>query len=832
MLQGMKYLARCLVILVISLGLAACDDAAPTDLLPIAQQQVAVNDELVIPLSVQNEAGDALRFRFEGPQLPGLERVTTISSTPTGGEFRWTPIASHVGFHELIFVVEDLGGDELDRETALIEIIPAEDAAPVFLRPGAGGTYDLTRAPCIELDIEVRDDDSSSVTIDARSKLPEGATLTERGPKRAFLEWCPTVDQVAVSERWTLEFSADDGDHPPVEHNYIVVLRTGAKANCPGEPPTITLLSPDEGARVSSSSGYDVRASVTDDGKLRDAPLLYYTTEPPENLNNPDITDFEQVIFTLDGAEFTARIPSLGLAEGEEQALFFLVSATDNDDPTGALCDHRTDSPLRSFIAVGSSASPDRELCQSCGASSECSSGFCASSAGGGRCAQPCPEGTCSSGECTTLVTVEGGTRKGCGPLEATCEGTESCTDDAREDADDDPASATPLGLDESLEGTLCPGDDDYFVVAGNPGERFEVVLSGLTDDLDLELLSATGSLLAVSASAESEERVGLCFSADSPRIFAAVYGFQGATSDYTLSVLSSTEPCCVDDPGEPDDALDQPRTLAYTPGVETSFDGTICPGDDDYIAFDVNEPSTLDIYLVFDGNAADLDLELYGPDGTLVAQSRDVTDTESIAIQVAGTGTYTLRVYGFDAGDDEYLGGLTVTPSVTCTTTLDCPRGTLCDSGACIEIPTCDSSAACPTEHLCTPLGPVPAASVCSASCSVNADCRSGEACKRHDAGRACGRTGSGANGDACDTFEDCGGQRACHGWSGGYCARLGCTDDGDCESGTYCASVEGQNVCTLSCVASDDVCRLSEGYRCNFRETISAGSRFLCVP
>ena len=81
------------------------------------------------------------------------------------------------------------GGSEVHRTPVVITVEPADDSGPVFLRPGAGGTFDLTLDPCVNFDIEVRDDDSSSVEIAATTDLPEGADLTQTGPKQGIFEW-------------------------------------------------------------------------------------------------------------------------------------------------------------------------------------------------------------------------------------------------------------------------------------------------------------------------------------------------------------------------------------------------------------------------------------------------------------------------------------------------------------------------------------------------------------------------------------------------------------------------------------------------------------------
>jgi hypothetical protein len=225
--------------------LAACGPAGGPTLLPLGPVEIAVSESARIPLALDNPSGEAVRFVYEAPpSLVAFDTVATISGSPAGGELRFTPLSAHVGTHEIQIVVQAPGGREYDRTPLLVTVRPADDAAPVFLEPGAGGTYDLGREPCVRFAIEIRDDDSPSVDIRERSPLPEGATLISGGPKSATFEWCPTNDQIAASERWTIELEANDGDHPAVPHDHVVVLRSGGGGCGTGTAPTITLRSP------------------------------------------------------------------------------------------------------------------------------------------------------------------------------------------------------------------------------------------------------------------------------------------------------------------------------------------------------------------------------------------------------------------------------------------------------------------------------------------------------------------------------------------------------------------------------------------------------------
>ncbi len=85
------------------------------------------------------------------------------------------------------------------------------DSAPIFLRPGPGGTFDLSRDPCVHFDVEVRDDDSAEVALSVEG-APEGArrpaeptcscgTRAATPAVRARRAW-PCASAAGASPRW------------------------------------------------------------------------------------------------------------------------------------------------------------------------------------------------------------------------------------------------------------------------------------------------------------------------------------------------------------------------------------------------------------------------------------------------------------------------------------------------------------------------------------------------------------------------------------------------------------------------------------------------------
>jgi hypothetical protein len=803
----------------------ACAQGSTPRLAEIGPQTVAVGDTLRLPLVIDNPAG-ALGFGFRAPDLPGIERAVSIGGSAAGGLFVYSPLASHVGPQEFTILLLDGGGGEVDRARITVDVVAAGDAAPVFTRPGAGGTFDLERNPSVAFDIEVRDADTPEVDIGPRGELPAGASITPLGPQRAGFAWTPTPDQIDTSERWTVRLEADDREHAPTPHDFVVVLRAGMREDCPGEPPIVRLLAPAEGARVPNAPGYPVEVEVLDDMGLRDEPLLYYSTAAPDDPSAPDVTAMEQLALSEQDGRWVGRIPSLGLAEGASQRVFILASATDNDDPEGTSCDHRTDTPLTSFDALGGAASGALATCERCAASTECASGVCAAAAGGARCLAGCPGGaTCSAGTCADRTTTEGSAARACGDAAAVCAaGGGDCRDDGFED-NDSRTSATPSPPGTTMA-QICAGDDDYYRITTAAGTEVAVTVDGFAHadgDLDLQLLDSAGAVLDQSAGVTGTEMVSYCAAA-SGDVFARVFGYRSAENAYDLLISTTSGSCCADDGGEPDDSRTTARGLSGT-----RFDGTVCPGDDDWIRFVLTGPTQIDASIAFDHGTGDLDLELYGPTGMLVDSSRSIRSVETISVPVTDAGTYTLRVFGFRDAAGDYTGTVTLAAMAGCTSSNACPIDEVCGSGVCRDR-TCTTTGTCPSGYGCPDAGPGSGASECGAPCTYNSGCRSSEACKRFPEGRYCGRRGSGANGAPCADFADCGGQRACLDWPGGYCARAGCASNADCETGTFCVNAGSLSVCAVDCWASDSICR--SGYSCDVHTDLDGFIQFACVP
>jgi hypothetical protein len=795
----------------------------------IGGTQIGVGQTLVIDVCATGAEGQTVAFTFNMPDLPssGAQLSPSDATCAGGAAFRWTPKSEHVGFHQVTFYAS--AGGSSDTETVTIEVT-ASSSAPVFLQPGAGGTYDLSRDPCVNVHIEVKDDDSDPAVIRIFEKDPpiEGGQMTQSG-KTADWHWCPSPQQLEANDRYTLMLMAQDESHDPVSHDFIIVLRGAGKDDCPGAAPAIVSNSPPPPDTVASSRDYAVTATITDDRGIKQMPILYYSFDPPANPAKPDVTAFQQVMFESQGGDvYTAYIPNPGLDPQTTRTVYCVISVTDNDDEEGVLCDHRVDSALFQFNITGGSDAPGG-YCERCSANAQCASNACVV-ATYPFCGAACAECPGLGGECRDVTVMGGLVLNLCVPAGLSCSGSTICTDDMFEQ-NDTRAAAAPVTANVYTGLVICPRDEDFYSFAIGVPSSIDVMIDGWNAgiaDIDLQLLKPDGSILRTSAGLDDVEEVQACV-AETGTYTIRVYGILDDTGPYTMLLDTPAGSCCVDDGYEPNNSYSA-ATFAST---STLVEGIICPSDSDWFSIYAGSGQKLNADLLIEGSA-DLDLELYDTDGLRRLDGSYGTDfMEHVEHDVAAAGYYYARVFGYGAATSGYSLEFSLGTSSGCSSTFNCPAGTVCNGSACID-DTCTPPDGCPAGHFCPTPGGSDWISDCVDSCSSSSSCRDGYACKAFPEGSGCAGTGYGLPGDACFSFRSCSGEMTCLSWPGGYCAEMDCLWNSDCPAGSYCVDVTPGFVlglCVKDCWASDDLCRLSAGYTCQCVMDLDDVMRFVCL-
>jgi hypothetical protein len=799
---------------------------ANVDILPVGDKQVSVGQTLVFDVCVSGASGQKVTFTFEVPDISGSHGANLTPYSNVCATFRWTPRSEHAGHHAFTFRAS--AGGSSDTETIDIEVMGGS-SAPVFLQPGAGGTYDLSRDPCVNVHIEVKDDDSlpTSIVIAERDPRIEGGALTQSG-KTADWHWCPTPQQIEANDRYTLMLQAQDESHTPVPHDFVIVLRGVGKDDCPNIPPVIAACSPPPPDTVASNRDYAVSATITDDLGIKEMPILYYSFAPPANPDKPDVTAFNQAIFESAGGDaYTAWVPNQGLAPGDVRTVYYIISVTDNDDSEGVLCDHRVDSALFQFDITGGEDVPGA-YCERCSASAQCASGGCVVASPSNYCGGACADCAALGGVCQDVTVVGGAVMNLCVPASGSCSTTTTCTDDGFED-NDSSAAAWPVTPNVYTGLMICPRDEDYYSVSVGSSSQIDVVIDGWNADvvdIDLQLRRPDGTIAATSASLDAQETISACVESAGNYVIR-VYGILDDSSAYSMLVDVYASSCCANDALEYNDTSASATSIS-SPGVP--LNGTICPSDNDWFSIWSGGGQLLTADLTMTGG--DLDLEVYDTDGTrrLASSTSGGTTPEYAEADLVSSGTYFVRVKGFLSAQGTYTLTVNLGTSSGCTDTLNCPVGTVCNGTDCID-DSCTPPGSCPSGHFCPDPGGSDWTSDCVDTCTTSSECRSGYACKTFYEGRGCGGTGYGNPGDACYSFRACEGEMTCLEWTGGYCATIDCWSSDDCPSGSYCVGAGSDIVCAKDCLWGDDLCRLSEGYHCDCVTDADGTRQWVCL-
>ncbi|MCG8425021.1 MAG: PPC domain-containing protein [Proteobacteria bacterium] len=586
--------------------------------------------------------GDVLSFDFF-TDIPNVRKRASMTRTPSGtGLFRWTPLAADVGVWPIDFIVDD--GARREIVTIQIEVRSAvgEQSAPVFRKPlGTGSTLDFATRQCIEIDIQIEDQDSTSVILTQEEPLIAGATLSSTGGLTGTWTWCPSKEQRAGDEaRFRLVLSADDLTNSKTVKNYLVVLRRDSKPGCPGAAPAVSHVPQDQSTLV----GLTMSAEISDDVGLKHDPLLYYSLEPVAS--PPDLTRMTQVCMQLAGGDttqgtYTAEVPNpvaSGQA-GDTATVYYVIVANDNDD-LDSDCDHETQAPASGVFEMtvtNPGGSGGAAICEACTDDVQCGDtddldDLCVrvGVAADTFCLQGCTADTdcpthfvCSS---DPIESVSGVSARQCVPNSNDCSDPSGtiCRDDSLENNDNmTQAEANPALAAGTYELVSCPAqsgdDEDWYTIELTGQAQVTATLEGGTgSDLDLWLYNAAGVKLDKSVSLTSSESVGGCL--DAGTYYIRVNAIGQAENAYTLTYteeVGGCTPTCTDDSSEDDDSRSQARYADIVPDPFVSQGNAICAGDDDWYKVYLYSGETLTVDLTHTHVDGDLDLHFYNSAGT-----------------------------------------------------------------------------------------------------------------------------------------------------------------------------------------------------------------------
>ncbi|MBV71598.1 MAG: hypothetical protein CMH52_09670 [Myxococcales bacterium] len=207
-------------------------------------------------------------------------------------------------------------------------------------------------------------------------------------------------------------------------------------------------------------------------------------------------------------------------------------------------------------------------------------------------------------------------------------------------------AHALPAGEHRDL--TVCSGDDDWYAVALDVGQRLAATCTYNQGegDVELTLYGPDGvTIIDESSSILGQDSVELARSEQAGLYFLRVFLKPNAdvqSNEYDLVLLVDNAALCQDDPFEPDN----PDTIPLLP--DGLHDLKLCGGDIDSYRFAIPAGNTVSWTLT--AGDAPLTMTLVNPDGVEVASNE-----RRIAHQAQQNGNYVLTVTAADEGEYPY---------------------------------------------------------------------------------------------------------------------------------------------------------------------------------
>lgn len=686
--MGLRHL---LVILVLLAGCAAENHWPLME--PLADRQVRVGETLRVTVHAEDPDGDALRFYVDG-KPPGA----SFSQDGTTALLVWSPSVTDtdVGGREwpVTVSVQDSHGAWISQTFTILALL--QSGVPVFLTP-PGAILNLAQADYLSFRVEVKDDDSAHVTLREIRGLA-GAELRTDGPKSALFVWRPTADQIAQSSFHTAVFGADDDVHAEVHHEVALVLVNAmGRRSCPGQSPTLRHTPPPDQWGQSSIA---VKLEAQDPESPVRFPTLFWAWG-----DEPATDAYTAVTMEPDPGDetsFVAQLPTPGVGE-PARFLSYYFSATDNDDLASERCDHATRLPKEGSFYVAAYARDAQESdclndrwepndgaddaprldpgeyapLRLCAGDEDWFTVELAAGVQGSVTVRPANDAAASFGldvldeaggaVATSVATTEG--RRADVPAQATdrtvwvrvhgaADGfrsyalaldlsEEGCPPDLRE-PDDGLGEATlvPAGGGSFTDGTVCPGNADWFAVDVAAGGHVRAVLTvdAFGGDLDLALVDVDGVTELARAERPDvlEEELGVNLAVGG-RYYLRVYAAAGVAGSYGLGiVVTDQSEVCQDDFLSPNHA----RDTAFMLPEYIYEDLVLCPGAPDWFALGLNGGERLTVMAEGDAEAG-LHVAVLGPSSSapLGEGAGDDSGLASVELDVPTAGDYRFEV-------------------------------------------------------------------------------------------------------------------------------------------------------------------------------------------
>jgi len=607
------------------------DNQNPTLILSPSEQELSykVGDIIRITVLAKDDDGDELTLEYTSKvdnELSTLSSAVWIPS-PQMGVFSWTPDSADItksGPVELVFIAKDGRGGQTDRRV-LIDI-GAGNGAPRFESSSNELYNDCCDKP-ITVPVEVRDDDSESVTITMKD-APEGAEYTDQGGSAGIFKgrftWQPDAEQ-AKRRVHSATFVADDGENPPEEQKLTIIIppdkdfgidiskEENTDSLCVGDSIIEYVQLPASRANITGTGNGGatlVEAKLTPTGAQRyDDLFLVWERNDPLVKADPDEPD--EMMMEDSFAIRRRDVPDTGSVEwtieyeldfdSDEQSFFYQVCAYDQDVEAD---------------------DPEQIICAPAGAPMFHS-------------------------------------------MRAYRSANVACIEEAAESfvADNDSfETAISIPVEDWARGFLCPGNKDFMSVTVRPGYKVKpVVVYSPGAEVDIKLYDqdrndVSTRLDTPACGGITTAELSVPMGGDTTTYYLELNGEDAIYHIQTIELERSAEDACLDDAIEPNEDV--------ADAAELSLDGSvvkhdICPDgmDTDIYQFELQAGQKLDVLMNFPASNF-ADMTLFSP-----AEKSEVSKTstgsaftfefqasdEPLSYEARSCGTHYLMVFSPD---------------------------------------------------------------------------------------------------------------------------------------------------------------------------------------
>jgi hypothetical protein len=668
----------------------------------IGDQTVAAGETLVIELSAYDPDGDRVTFEADG--APEGSEIKP-SDEPDRAVFTFSPLISQTTpegkTYPVMFMAKDNRGGEA-REDVLIKVLPSW-GAPVFVSQSAF-VLNLAETDSIKFIIEIKDDDTAKVSLTLKKGI-EGGIFEVLDNKKASFFWKPREYQIQQSSFYSLNVSANDGIHGDVFQEIIILLiNADMFGECAGTKPVVFHT---ETADQNTASDYQIQILARDDESEIKSAILYYSSDDPAI---PD--SYKKIDMTWQqGDLFTASIPGMAMTAGSGRMIYYFFKVTDNDDMISDYCDHQTRFPKSgtfSFAAYdpkqyGYCLDDDYEPDDSIETARPLNSGLLSGMRACGNnpdffvikasegnfiyaqvlfeknngqvslsllddkgifLSQPDTSLKYKSAK-TSLYYLKIESENSINYKLALNVTEKECMPDFHEQ--DNSIEQAPDTGEMNSTLTLCQNDPDFFRIDLFPSDslRLKLFSDAVNGDIDMALFDGKSDFpVKISEGTGDVEEIDFD-SKYSETYYLKIYGYEGASADYSLSIsIKSQNVECEDDLLFPNQSLEQ--AIVLPEGKYTKL--CICPGLDDYFYFGLNGWEKVSLSVSTEKNDQSLLLTMYLPDSmTEFGHSESKEGTALIKKEAEVEGNYLIKVSGASDMSVNYDMDIKITDPQTC---------------------------------------------------------------------------------------------------------------------------------------------------------------------